>query len=163
VYRAVINNGANPFWQAIGGDFRAAGNITFGSLAFGVSTRDSLFARGEDGRAFTINPNAGQTQWTPIGDQRIAVSDIAVSGDTVFALGADLFLLTARNQGGAWTAFSRLGGPLLGNPAVVTRNSLPGRGRTVLARDGFGGLAKTTQPDIGQPFSGFTPVGGLIG
>jgi hypothetical protein len=163
VYRAVIENGGRPVWQAIG-DFRADGNITFGTQAFNVSTRDSLFARGEDGRAFTINPLAGETQWTPIGDGRISVSDIAVSGDSVFVLGADLFLYTSfRSQSGAWAGYSRIGGPLLGNPAVVTVSSRLGRGRTVLARDGFGGLAKTVQTDIGQPFSGFAPVGGLIG
>ena len=109
-------------------------------------------------------PNAGETQWTPIGDGRISASDIAVSGDTVFVLGADLFLFTSsRSQAGAWTPYTRLGGPLLGNPAVVSVSSRLGRGRTVLARDGFGGLAKTVQTDIGQPFSGFAPVGGLIG
>ena len=164
VYRAVITSGARPVWQAIGGDFRADSNITFGTQAFNVSTIDSLFARGEDGRAFTINPLAGETQWKPIGDGRIAASDIAVSGNNVYVLGADLFLYTSfRNQAGAWVGYSRIGGPLLGNPAVVNVSSRLGRGRTVLARDGFGGLAKTVQTDIGQPFSGFAPVGGLIG
>jgi hypothetical protein len=33
----------------------------------------------------------------------------------------------------------------------------------VLARGGFGGLAKTVQTDILEPFSGVTPIGGLIG
>lgn len=164
VYRAVILNGAKPTWQPIGGDFRAGGNITFGTQAFNVSTRDSLFARGEDGRAFTINLLAGETRWTPISDGRITASDIAVSGDNVYVLGTDLFLYTSlRNQAGAWVGNSRIGGPLLGNPAVVTVSSRLGRGRTLLARDGFGGLAKTVQTDIGQPFSGFAPVGGLIG
>jgi hypothetical protein len=160
----VIINGAKPTWQAIGGDFRADSNITFGTQAFNVSTSDSLFTRGEDGRAFTINPLAGETQWTPISDGRITASDIAVSGNNVYVLGADLFLYTSfRNQAGAWSGYSRIGGPLLGNPAVVNVSSRLGRGRTVLARDGFGGLAKTVQTDIGQPFSGFAPVGGLIG
>jgi hypothetical protein len=164
VYRGVILNGANPIWQPVGGDFRAASNITFGTLAFNVSTSNSLFARGEDGRAVTINPVAGETRWTPIGGTRIRASDIAVSGNTVFLLGADLFLYTSsRNQAGAWTGSSRVGGPLRGNPAVVSVTSRLGRGRTALVRDGFGGLAKTVQTDIGQPFSGFAPVGGLIG
>ena len=175
VYLATIR-GANVTWEVVGGSFRATGNITSGGTTLGA-----LFARGEDGRAWTISlavrPSDGplsEAQWTPI-DGRVLEpgSEIAAAGNSIYVIGSGSVYMNRTNGGfGApWLGYTELtgdapGGRLVpgGNPVAFSTapNENPMQFETLLLRETDSYLIKTTRARLGLPYSPYQIIGRLI-
>jgi hypothetical protein len=176
VYVATIR-GQNVTWEPVGGNFRATSNITFPG---GDLTR--LFARGEDGRAWTLNRGVAGSQWTPIDGLEITRgSDIAAVGGNgvIYVIGEFGRVYTNRtlNPGffGPWVGYTELrgdapGGTLAagGNPVAFTPTSTEASGtsrvpdQTLLLRETDSYLIKFTQARPGLPYSALQVISGSL-
>lgn len=155
VYVATIT-GQNVTWEVVGGNFRATSNITFAAGA----PLSVLYARGEDGRAWTIDRRVAGAQWTPIDGQVLTRgSEVAATGISIFVIGGAR-IYTNRLDGSGYTELTgdAPGGRLVpgGNPvAFAFKNPNETAGQTLLFKETDSLLAKTTQPGPGLPFNRF--------